>query len=162
MVLSLRFLFGSSTNENTFLIDGTDFTSPSNGAARAEPGLDFAQEVQLQSAGASAEYGNTQGAVVNVVTRQGSSRLLLEASYYWQTDGLTSQPVRLPIPGAAATESGYDAEATTTSPPVPGGRPFAIGSGSSPATTICGTPTASRARPRGSRGPPSRARCWEN
>ena len=66
--------YGSSTNENSFLIDGTDFTSPSNGAARADPGVDFVQEVHVQSVGASVEYGNVQGAVVNVVTRQGGNR----------------------------------------------------------------------------------------
>src|SRR4029079_6922123 len=68
--------FGSGTNENQFLIDGTNFTCPCNGVARAEPGVDFIREVQVQSAGASAEFGNVQGAVINVVTRQGSGRLL--------------------------------------------------------------------------------------
>ena len=91
--------FGSGTNENTFLIDGTNFTCPCNGEARAEPGIDFIQEVQVQSVGASAEFGNMQGAVVNVITRQGSNRFLYDASYYAQTAGLTSQPVRLAYPG---------------------------------------------------------------
>ena len=94
---SLVSAFGSGTNENTFLIDGTNFTCPCNGVARAEPGIDFIQEVQIQSVGASAEYGNVQGAVVNVVTRQGSNRLLYDASYYGQT-GRPDQPAgRLPF-----------------------------------------------------------------
>src|SRR5207244_12250898 len=84
--------FGSGTNENLFLIDGTNFTCPCNGVARAEPGIDFIQEVQVQSVGASAEYGNVQGAVINVVTRQGSARFLYDASYFGQTAGLTSRP----------------------------------------------------------------------
>ena len=50
--------FGSGTNENTFLIDGTNFTCPCSGEARSEPGVDFIQEVQVQSVGASAEFGN--------------------------------------------------------------------------------------------------------
>jgi hypothetical protein len=70
--------FGSSTNENHFLFDGTNFTCPCNGVARAEPGIDFIQEVQVQSVGASAEFGNAQGAVINVVTRQGSARFLYD------------------------------------------------------------------------------------
>ena len=105
---SLVSAFGSGANENTFLIDGTNFTSPANGVARAEPGIDFIQEIQIQSVGASAEYGNTQGAVVNVVTRQGGDRFLHDASYYWQPAGLTSQPVRLRIPGAGQRTSGYE------------------------------------------------------
>lgn len=103
-------VFGSGTNENQFLFDGTNFTCPCNGAARAEPSLDFIQEIQTQSAGASAEYGNLQGAVVNVVTRQGGERLRFDASYYGQTAALTSQPVRLNVPGTSELQSGYERE----------------------------------------------------
>jgi hypothetical protein len=100
--------FGSGTNENVFLIDGTNFTCPCSGEARSEPGVDFIQEVQVQSVGASAEFGNMQGAVVNVVTRQGSDRFLYDASYYGQTAGLTSQPVQLAYPGPGQPTSGYE------------------------------------------------------
>src|SRR5262245_30646777 len=99
--------FGSGTNENAFLIDGTNFTCPCNGVARSEPGVDFIQEIQVQSVGASAEYGNIQGAVINVVTRQGGERFLGDASYYGQPAWLTSQPVRLPLSGAPGRETGY-------------------------------------------------------
>ena len=99
--------FGSSSNENMFLSDGTNFTSPSNGAARADPGIAFIHEIQVQSIGASAEYGNFQGAVVNVVTRQGGERFQFDASYHAQPAELTSQPVRLPVLGSAGGESGY-------------------------------------------------------
>lgn len=95
--------FGSGTNENQFLIDGTNFTCPCNGVARAEPGVDFIQEVQIQSAGASVEFGNVQGAVINVLTRQGSDRMLFDASYYGQAAGLTSQPVLRPLTSSRET-----------------------------------------------------------
>ena len=98
--------FGSGSNENQFLIDGTNTTCPCNGVARSEPGVDFIQEVQIQSVGASAEFGNVQGAVVNVITRQGSDRFLYDASYFGQPAGLTGEPVTLPVPGSQ-TESGY-------------------------------------------------------
>jgi len=100
--------FGSGTNENTFLIDGTNFTCPCSGEARSEPGVDFIQEVDVQSVGASAEFGNMQGAVINVITRQGGNTFLYDASYYGQTAGLTSQPIRLPYPGAGQPTSGYE------------------------------------------------------
>jgi hypothetical protein len=99
--------FGSGTNSNTFLIDGTNFTCPCIGIARSEPGIDFIQEIQVQSVGASAEYGNLQGAVINVITRQGGDRVQVDASSYWQGGALTSQPVRLPI-RARNAESGYE------------------------------------------------------
>ena len=101
-------VFGSGTNENAFLIDGTNFTCPCSGEARSEPGIDFIQEVHVQSAGASAEFGNIQGAVINVVTRQGTDRFEYDASYYGQTSALTSQPIRLTYPGPGAQQSGYE------------------------------------------------------
>ena len=100
--------FGSGTNENQFLFDGTNFTCPCNGVARSEPGIDFIQEVQIQSVGASAEYGNVQGAVINVVTRQGSDRFLSDASYYGQPSGLTSQPDSSWFQVPAVCLSGYE------------------------------------------------------
>jgi len=99
---------GSGTNENTFLIDGTNFTCPCSGEARSEPGVDFIQEVQVQSVGASAEFGNMQGAVVNVITRQGGDRFLHDASYYGQAAALTSQPVRVAYPGPGQPTSAYE------------------------------------------------------
>ena len=98
--------FGSGTNENTFLIDGTNFTCPCNGIARAEPGIDFIQEVQVQSVGASAEFGNVQGAVINVITRQGSERFQGDAAFYSQSSGLTSRPIGI-SQGTGMSDTGY-------------------------------------------------------
>ena len=100
--------FGSGTNENQFLFDGTNFTCPCNGVARAEPGVDFIQEVHVQSVGASAEFGNVQGAVINVITRQGSDRFLSDLSYYAQSAALTSQPIVRPVPTRPGVQSGYE------------------------------------------------------
>jgi TonB dependent receptor-like, beta-barrel/Carboxypeptidase regulatory-like domain len=100
--------FGSGTNENQFLFDGTNFTCPCNGVARAEPGVDFIQEVQVQAVGASAEFGNVQGAVINVITRQGSDRFLYDASFYGQSAALTSQPILRPVAPPRGGQSGYE------------------------------------------------------
>ena len=99
---------GSGVNENAFLLDGTNFTCPCSGGAVAEPGIDVIQEVQVQTVGASAEFGNIQGAVFNVVTKQGSNAFQYDASYYWQGAGLTGQPVVLPVQRGTQPESGYE------------------------------------------------------
>ena len=99
--------FGSGTNENQFLIDGMNTTCPCSGVARTEPGVDFIHEVQISSVGSSAEFGNMQGAVINVVTKQGGERFLDDASYYGQTSALTSQPVSLRYVGPGEQRSGY-------------------------------------------------------
>jgi hypothetical protein len=98
-------IFGSGTNENSFLIDGTNFTCPCSGEARSEPGVDFIQEVQIRGVGASAEFGNAQGAVINVLTRQGGDRFQFDAAYYAQTAALTGRTVRLPYPGGLETSA---------------------------------------------------------
>ncbi len=100
--------FGSSVNENAFLLDGTNFTCPCSGGAVAQPGIDVIREVQVQTVGASAEFGNIQGAVFNVVTRQGGNVFQYDAAYYWQGAGLTAQPVVLPVQRGTQPESGYE------------------------------------------------------
>src|SRR5262245_29231336 len=99
--------FGSGGNENLFLIDGTNFTCPCAGVSRTEPSVDVIHEVQVQSIGVSAEYGNIQGTVFNVVTRQGSNRFQYDASYYGQAASLTSQPIVRPVAGRSSP-SGYE------------------------------------------------------
>ena len=100
--------FGSGVDQNQYLLDGTSITATGNGVSRADPGVDFIQELQIQSVGASVEYGNVQGAVVNVITKSGGDRFQYDAAYYWQTAALTSQPVRLEYDRARQLDSGYE------------------------------------------------------
>jgi hypothetical protein len=99
---------GSGVDQNQYLLDGTSITATGNGVSRAEPGVDFIQELQIQSVGASVEYGNVQGAVVNVISKSGSNRFQYDAAHYWQTDALTSQPVRRAYDAARQLDSGYE------------------------------------------------------
>lgn len=83
--------FGSATNENMYLLDGTDFTAPLTGAAWPWPNTDAIEEVQILSLGAPADYGNLAGAVFNVVTRQGSNTFHGDANFYFQNQSLTGR-----------------------------------------------------------------------
>jgi hypothetical protein len=76
---------GSSTNENSYQIDGTDISST------PWPNTDAVEEVEVLQLGASAEYGNVQGAVFNIVTRQGSNELHGDANLYFQNNALTGR-----------------------------------------------------------------------
>jgi hypothetical protein len=76
---------GSSTNENQYQIDGTNISSTPWVSG------DAVEEVEVLQLGASAQYGNVQGAVFNIVTRQGGNQLHGEAAYYYQNDALTSR-----------------------------------------------------------------------
>jgi len=82
-------VFGSGTDENSWQIDGTNLTAPSTGHAWPYPNTDAIEEIEVLSLGAPAEYGNVSGAVLNVVTRQGTNEFHGDANFYIQTDGLT-------------------------------------------------------------------------
>ncbi len=99
---------GSGVDQNQYLLDGTSITATGNGVSRAEPGVAFIQELQIQSVGASVEYGNVQGAVVNVISKSGGNRWQYDAAYYWQTGALTSQPVRRTYDPVGQLDSGYE------------------------------------------------------
>jgi outer membrane receptor protein involved in Fe transport len=84
-------ILGSNTNENAYQMDGTDLTSSLTGAAWPFPNTDIIEEIEILDIGAPAEYGNYQGAVVNVVTKSGGNEYHGDANIYWQTDGLTGE-----------------------------------------------------------------------
>lgn len=98
--------FGSSSNENLYLVDGTDFTGRSGGNAAIWLDPDVVGEVEIVGLGASAEYGEFQGAVFNVVSKSGGNDFRFDASYYGQFDSLTSQPIRYPC-NCPEGETGY-------------------------------------------------------
>ena len=80
---------GASSSESSYQLDGTDFTAPLTGAAWPWPSTDTIEEIEVLALGAPAEYGNVQGAVFNVVTKQGSNDFHGDANFYFQGDGLT-------------------------------------------------------------------------
>jgi TonB dependent receptor/Carboxypeptidase regulatory-like domain len=100
-------VFGSSVNENLYLLDGTNFTCPCSGGPQPQPDVDVIQEVHVDSIGASAEFGNIQGGVFNVVTKQGANLFAPDFSYYSQPDSLTSHPVDLPCTRCSEPQSEY-------------------------------------------------------
>ena len=65
---------GGSRQDNTYLIDGANITSPAFGYLSTKINeLDIA-EVNIKRGGISAEFGRTGGTVVNAVSRSGSNR----------------------------------------------------------------------------------------
>ena len=76
---------GNSVNENSYQIDGTDISST------PWPNTDAVETVEVLQLGASAEYGNVQGAVFNIVTRMGGNVFHGDANFYLQNDALTGR-----------------------------------------------------------------------
>jgi outer membrane receptor protein involved in Fe transport len=82
-------VYGSARDDNSYQLDGTDITDAFFGQALATPNTDAIEEIEILSLGAPAEYGSIQGAVFNVVTKQGSNSFHGDANFYFQSDGLT-------------------------------------------------------------------------
>jgi Carboxypeptidase regulatory-like domain/TonB dependent receptor len=95
-------VMGSNSNETTFLTDGVSFSNLRAGGAWLLSDFDGAQEVSVQTLGASAEYQAAGGGVLNVVGKVGTNAFHGDAAGFWSPDALTSSPVKL-CPGGAAT-----------------------------------------------------------
>jgi hypothetical protein len=83
--------FGSGNDDNSYQLDGTDFTAPLTGAAWPWPNTDVIEEIEVLSLGATAEYGQLQGAVFNVVTKQGGNEFDGNVAFYYQNNALTGR-----------------------------------------------------------------------
>lgn len=68
--LSVR---GSGSDELAFMVNGLGLRDERNNAPFTNISLTSVQEVQVQTGGFNAEYGNVRSGVVNVVTREGSA-----------------------------------------------------------------------------------------
>ncbi|HZI80811.1 MAG TPA: carboxypeptidase regulatory-like domain-containing protein, partial [Vicinamibacterales bacterium] len=86
---------GGSRQDNTYLLDGANITSPGFGTLAIQVNqLDIA-EVNLTRAGVTAEFGRTAGTVANAVSRSGSNRFTGVARVDWLSEALVSA-YRLP------------------------------------------------------------------
>jgi len=67
--------YGSSTNENVFLINGVNATNPEAGSfgTLVNVNYDAVDQVRIVGLGSKAEYGSFSGAAVDVVTKSGSN-----------------------------------------------------------------------------------------
>jgi len=78
---------GGAALANPLTVDGTNATSPVQGAPEIAPVVSWADGVQVLSAGANAEYGEYSSARMNVITRSGANRYSGLGEYWWTRPG---------------------------------------------------------------------------
>ena len=66
---------GNREQANNFLLDGIDNNQLSDNLSPYQPSPDAVQEMRVITNNASAEFGNFQGGVINVVLKSGTNRL---------------------------------------------------------------------------------------
>lgn len=81
---------GNRAQANNFLLDGIDNNQVSDNYTAYQPNVDAIQEVNTITNNASAEFGNFQGAIINVVMKSGTNQLHGSAFEFFQNDKLNA------------------------------------------------------------------------
>ena len=89
-------IMGSNSTDSSYMVDGMLTNHPSNGLAWAYYDMDAAEEINLVALGASVEYQQAQGGVMNYVSKAGTNVYRGDGSIYWAPPGLTSVPITRP------------------------------------------------------------------
>ncbi len=80
--------YGSTSAENSYIIDGLNTTGVDTGTEGKTLNTDFIQEVQVQTGGLNAEYGRMTGGNLNVITKSGGNTFHTDLFAYGQGGGL--------------------------------------------------------------------------
>lgn len=66
---------GGSADQTAFIVDGLTLRDERNNTPYSGISLSSVQDIQVQTGGFNAEYGNIRSGVVNVITKEGSSKI---------------------------------------------------------------------------------------
>jgi outer membrane receptor protein involved in Fe transport len=114
-------IYGSTSSENLFLIDGVNTTNVIKGFQGKDINNEFIQEVEVKTGGYQAEYGRNTGGVINVVTKSGGNEFHGGVFGYYNDTGMRADPKVVLTPDFAQTGDAQEAG-------------LAIGQSSSPLT----------------------------
>ncbi len=76
-------IHGGSAQSNVYLLDGMNITDPVTQTFSTNFNFDAIGELEVITAGMDAEYGQTNGGVMNIVTKSGGDEFSLDGSVYW-------------------------------------------------------------------------------
>jgi hypothetical protein len=109
---------GASGLENNYIVDGVNITDvgfggfgPYNsvhGSLGAGVTTDFIKETEVKTAGFEAEYGQTTGGVINVITKSGANVFSGSAFGYTRPSALEGAWKQLQVPNGAVNTTGID------------------------------------------------------
>src|SRR5260370_15345005 len=81
---------GSRPNQSQFVLDGGNNTNLTFNGPEYSPQVEEVQEFRIQTSNFSAEYANSGGGVINVVSKSGTNRLHASLFEYFRNDVLTA------------------------------------------------------------------------
>ena len=77
-------IHGSRDVDVVTLVDGVSTNDPLTGKRGQELNIDSIQEIEVKTAGATADYGRAQGGFVNIVTKSGGNEFEGRFSLFWR------------------------------------------------------------------------------
>ncbi len=86
-------VYGSTSSENLFLIDGVNTTNVIKGFQGKDINNEFIQEVEVKTGGYQAEYGRNTGGVINVITKSGGNEFHGGVFGYYNDTGMRADQV---------------------------------------------------------------------
>ena len=81
---------GNREESNNFLLDGVDNNFTSDNLVSYQPNPDAIEEFKLITNNASAEFGNFQGGIINVVIKSGTNQFHGDVFEYFRNDKLNA------------------------------------------------------------------------
>ena len=97
-------IYGSTSSENLFLIDGVNTTNVIKGFQGKDLNTEFIQEVEVKTGGYQAEYGRNTGGVVNVITKSGGNEFHGGIFGYYNDTGMRADQVNGEVVNYASPE----------------------------------------------------------
>jgi outer membrane receptor protein involved in Fe transport len=94
-------LSGSTSNENTYIVEGINTTDPGFGLLSTNLPNEFIQETEVITGGYNAEYGRSTGGVINVVTKAGSNEFHGSVFGYWTPGALVANEKPTAVAGSS-------------------------------------------------------------
>ncbi|HTY43060.1 MAG TPA: TonB-dependent receptor [Thermoanaerobaculia bacterium] len=106
-------IYGSTSAENSFLIDGVNTTNVIKGIQGKDINSEFIQEVEVKTSGYQAEYGRNTGGVINVITKSGGNEFHGGIFGYYNNLSLAADQKNLVTPDFSETGNSLATTLTT-------------------------------------------------
>jgi hypothetical protein len=95
------FVNGNRKETNNYQMDGVDNNAANNNTVTYQPSVDAIQEFKMVTANAPAEFGNFQGATVNLIFKSGTNEFHGSAFEFYRSDKLNANTWQTVAPGAS-------------------------------------------------------------
>ncbi len=105
---------GAAGNENTIVLDGVNTTDPVTGTFSMNFNYDAIDQISVTTGGFDPEYGESLGALIQIVTKSGGNTLQINAGgYYGNGNWSPKMDARFGADGYPLAPTGFDESAQT-------------------------------------------------